>query len=133
VRRILVVASELLVLSVICVLGAFAAAGIVSLPSEGGYNTVMVYTTCWGGSVCAWLLLWFVIRVYRLRPNWWKTMEGYVKPTAVETAAPLDQSLSKQYGKAIRKQVEAKRKAAKKKASPSSCSWIFNCNHHHNQ
>ncbi|CAK9212937.1 unnamed protein product [Sphagnum troendelagicum] len=133
VRRILVMASELLVLSVICVLGAFAAAGIVSLPSEGGYNTVMVHITCWGGSVCAWLLLWFVIRVYRLRPKWWKMMEGYVKPTAVETAAPLDQSLSKQYGKAIRKQVEARRKAAKKKASPSSCSWIFNCNHHHNQ
>jgi ankyrin repeat protein len=52
VRRALIRASILLVISVVCVLGAFASAGIAVLPPLLKYDTSMIITVCLGGTVC---------------------------------------------------------------------------------
>jgi hypothetical protein len=40
------------VISVVCVLGAFASAGIAVLPPLLKYDTSMIITVCLGGTVC---------------------------------------------------------------------------------
>jgi len=52
VRRALIRASILLVISVVCVLGAFANAGIAVLPPLLKYDTSMIITVFLGGTVC---------------------------------------------------------------------------------
>jgi len=56
VRRALILASILLVISVVCVLGAFASAGIAVLPPLLKYDTSMIITVCLGGTVCMLIL-----------------------------------------------------------------------------
>ncbi len=52
VERALIRATILLVISVICVLGAFASAGFAALPPLLKYDTSMIITVCLGGTIC---------------------------------------------------------------------------------
>jgi hypothetical protein len=40
------------VISVVCVLGAFASAGFAALPPLLKYDTSMIMTVCLGGTIC---------------------------------------------------------------------------------
>jgi ankyrin repeat protein len=60
VRRSLIVASILLVVSVVCVLGAFASGGFAVLPPLLKYDTSMIITVCVGGTVCMIILAKFL-------------------------------------------------------------------------
>ncbi|CAK9218976.1 unnamed protein product [Sphagnum troendelagicum] len=60
VRRSLIVASILLVMSVVCVLGAFASGGFAVLPPLLKYDTSMIITVCVGGTVCMIILAKFL-------------------------------------------------------------------------
>jgi ankyrin repeat protein len=60
VRRSLIVASSLLVMSVVCVLGAFASGGFAVLPPLLKYDTSMIITVCVGGTVCMIILAKFL-------------------------------------------------------------------------
>lgn len=59
-RRTLWVASAMLALSILCVLGAFAAAGFTVLPPIYRYQANMMGTVIVGGIPCILLLAWFV-------------------------------------------------------------------------
>jgi ankyrin repeat protein len=68
VRRSLIVASILLVMSVVCVLGAFASGGFAVLPPLLKYDTSMIITVCVGGTVCMIILakfLWKLAKAIR--------------------------------------------------------------------
>jgi hypothetical protein len=52
VERALIRATILLVISVVCVLGAFASAGFAVLPPLLKYDTSMIITVCLGGILC---------------------------------------------------------------------------------
>ncbi len=52
VERALIRATILLVISVVCVLGAFASAGVAVLPPLLKYDCSMIITVCLGGTVC---------------------------------------------------------------------------------
>jgi ankyrin repeat protein len=52
VERALIRATILLVISVVCVLGAFASAGFAVLPPLLKYNTSMIIAVCLGGTIC---------------------------------------------------------------------------------
>jgi hypothetical protein len=52
VERALIRATILLVISVVCVLGAFASAGFAVLPPLLKYDTSMIITVCLGGTIC---------------------------------------------------------------------------------
>jgi ankyrin repeat protein len=52
VERALILATILLVISVVCVLGAFASAGFAVLPPLLKYDTSMIITVCLGGTIC---------------------------------------------------------------------------------
>ncbi|CAK9878935.1 unnamed protein product [Sphagnum jensenii] len=52
VERVLIRATILLVISVVCVLGAFASAGLAVLPPHLKYDTSMIITVCLGGTFC---------------------------------------------------------------------------------
>jgi ankyrin repeat protein len=70
VRRSLIVASILLVMSVVCVLGAFASGGFAVLPPLLKYDTSMIITVCVGGTVCMIILakfLWKLAKATRVR------------------------------------------------------------------
>ncbi|CAK9217047.1 unnamed protein product [Sphagnum troendelagicum] len=70
VRRSLIVASILLVMSVVCVLGAFASGGFAVLPPLLKYDTSMIITVCVGGTVCMIILakfLWKLAKASRVR------------------------------------------------------------------
>jgi ankyrin repeat protein len=70
VRRSLIVASILLVISVVCVLGAFASGGFAVLPPLIKYDTSMIITVCVGGTVCMIILakfLWKLAKAIRMR------------------------------------------------------------------
>ncbi|CAM6072471.1 unnamed protein product [Sphagnum tenellum] len=70
VRRSLIVASILLVMSVVCVLGAFASGGFAVLPPVLKYDTSMIITVCVGGTVCMIILakfLWKLGKAIRIR------------------------------------------------------------------
>lgn len=125
VRKLLVMASLLMVLSVFFVLGAFGAAGIAALPPA--YNMYMVVPMSVGGSVCVLLLLWFVGRIYRLRPRWWRMMEAYVLPNLGEAAPQVEQSLSQKYGNEVKKQLKKRQKAMKKKMREDSVTNSRRC------
>lgn len=75
VRKALVMTSILLVISIVFVLGAFAAAGYASLPPSFEYTGNILITTVVGGTLCLSLLFWFIGRLYRIRPLWWRVME----------------------------------------------------------
>ncbi|CAM6126573.1 unnamed protein product [Calypogeia fissa] len=75
VRKALVMTSILLVVSIVFVLGAFAAAGYASLPPSTEYTKNITVTTAVGGTVCLSLLVWFMGRLYRIRPIWLRAME----------------------------------------------------------
>jgi len=68
VRRSLIIASFLLVISVVCVLGAFASGGLAVLPPLLKYDTSMIITVCVGGTVCMIILakfLWKLGKAFR--------------------------------------------------------------------
>ncbi|KAH8972271.1 hypothetical protein BDL97_02G186300 [Sphagnum fallax] len=67
VRRSLIVASILLVMSVVCVLGAFASAGLAVLPPLLKYDTSMIITVCVGGTVCMIILAKFLWKLAKAR------------------------------------------------------------------
>jgi hypothetical protein len=70
VRRSLIVASILLVMSVVCVLGAFASGGFAVLPPLLKYDTSMIITVSVGGTVCMIILakfLWKLANAIRIR------------------------------------------------------------------
>lgn len=75
VRKALVLTSILLVISIVFVMGAFAAAGFASLPPSSEYTTNIAVTTAIGGGLCLGLLIWFMKKLYRIRPLWWRQME----------------------------------------------------------
>jgi hypothetical protein len=52
VKRALIRATILLLISVVCVLGAFASAGFAVLPPLLKYDTSMIITVCLGGTIC---------------------------------------------------------------------------------
>jgi ankyrin repeat protein len=52
VERALIRATIFLVISVVCVLGAFASAGFAVLPPLLKYDTSMIITVCLGGTIC---------------------------------------------------------------------------------
>jgi ankyrin repeat protein len=52
VEKALILATILLVISVVCVLGAFASAGFAVLPPLLKYDTSMIITVCLGGTIC---------------------------------------------------------------------------------
>ncbi|KAH9573145.1 hypothetical protein CY35_02G189700 [Sphagnum magellanicum] len=60
VRTSLILASILLVMSVVCVLGAFASGGLAVLPPVLKYDTSMIITVCVGGTVCMIILAKFL-------------------------------------------------------------------------
>ncbi|KAH9573151.1 hypothetical protein CY35_02G190300 [Sphagnum magellanicum] len=60
VRTSLILASVLLVMSVVCVLGAFASGGLAVLPPVLKYDTSMIITVCVGGTVCMIILAKFL-------------------------------------------------------------------------
>ncbi|KAH8960379.1 hypothetical protein BDL97_06G129000 [Sphagnum fallax] len=51
-KRALIRATILLVISVVCVLGAFASAGFAVLPPLLKYDTSMIIAVCLGGTIC---------------------------------------------------------------------------------
>jgi ankyrin repeat protein len=70
VRTSLIWASILLVMSVVCVLGAFASGGFAVLPPLLKYDTSMIITVCVGGTVCMIILakfLWKLAKASRVR------------------------------------------------------------------
>ncbi|BBN14087.1 hypothetical protein MPTK1_6g08760 [Marchantia polymorpha subsp. ruderalis] len=75
VRRYLVLTSILLVFAVVFVLGAFAAAGFASLPPIFSLQVNMIATSVIGILLCISILVWFLRRLYRLRPSWWRNIE----------------------------------------------------------
>ncbi len=80
VERALIRATILLVISVVCVLGAFASAGFAALPPLLKYDTSMIITVCIGGTICMLTLakiIWKLsspIRMQFLKTS--KTMTG---------------------------------------------------------
>ncbi len=69
-KRALIITSILLVMSVVCVLGAFASAGFAVLPPLMKYDTSMIITVCVGGTVCMLTLakfLWKLAMPMRMR------------------------------------------------------------------
>ncbi|KAL2620975.1 hypothetical protein R1flu_001180 [Riccia fluitans] len=75
VRRYLLLTSLLLVFAVTFVLGAFAAAGFASLPPILSLEVNMIVTSVLGVIMCVAILIWFLRRLYRLRPIWWRSIE----------------------------------------------------------
>ncbi|CAK9218970.1 unnamed protein product [Sphagnum troendelagicum] len=70
VRTSLIWASILLVMSVVCVLGAFASGGFAVLPPLLKYDTSMIITVCVGGTICMIILakfLWKLAKASRVR------------------------------------------------------------------
>jgi ankyrin repeat protein len=70
VKRALIRATILLVISVICVLGAFASAGFAVLPPLLKYDTSMIITVCLGGTICMLTLaniIWKLSTPIRMR------------------------------------------------------------------
>jgi len=60
VKRSVILASILLVMSVVCVLGAFASGGLAVLPPLLKYDTSMIITVCVGGTICMIILAKFL-------------------------------------------------------------------------
>ncbi|KAH9560937.1 hypothetical protein CY35_06G135400 [Sphagnum magellanicum] len=70
VERALIRATILLVISVVCVLGAFASAGFAALPPLLKYDTSMIITVCLGGTICMLTLvkiIWKLSTPIRMR------------------------------------------------------------------
>ncbi|KAH8960378.1 hypothetical protein BDL97_06G128900 [Sphagnum fallax] len=70
VERALIQATILLVISVVCVLGAFASAGFAVLPPLLKYDTSMIITACLGGTICMLTLakiIWKLSTPIRMR------------------------------------------------------------------
>jgi ankyrin repeat protein len=70
VERALIRATILLVISVVCVLGAFASAGFAVLPPLLKYDTSMIITVCLGGTICMLTLaniIWKLSTPVRMR------------------------------------------------------------------
>jgi hypothetical protein len=70
VRRSLIVASILSVMSVVCVLGAFASGGFAVLPALLKYDSGMIITVCVGRTVCMIILakfLWKLAKAIHIR------------------------------------------------------------------
>jgi ankyrin repeat protein len=70
VERALIRATILLVISVVCVLGAFASAGFAVLPPLLKYDTSMIITVCLGGTICILTLakiIWKLSTPIRMR------------------------------------------------------------------
>ncbi|CAM6097004.1 unnamed protein product [Calypogeia fissa] len=82
VRRSLVLTSVLLVFAVVFVLGAFAAAGFASLPPIVHLQLTMIVTCVIGVLLCVAILGWFLRRLYRIRPSWWRTLERSCWPSS---------------------------------------------------
>ncbi len=72
VRRALLHTSILLASSVVFVLGAFATAGFVVLPPVAKYQLNMIFTICFGGTICSLFLAQFLLNLYELCPEWWR-------------------------------------------------------------
>jgi ankyrin repeat protein len=70
VERALIRATILLLISVVCVLGAFASAGFAVLPPLLKYDTSMIITVCLGGTICMLTLaniIWKLSTPIRMR------------------------------------------------------------------
>ncbi|KAH9560915.1 hypothetical protein CY35_06G133200 [Sphagnum magellanicum] len=70
VKRALIRATILLVISVVCVLGAFASAGFAVLPPLLKYDIGMIITVCLGGTICMLTLakiIWKLSTPIRMR------------------------------------------------------------------
>ncbi|KAL2635563.1 hypothetical protein R1flu_007042 [Riccia fluitans] len=62
-RRWLVLTSFFMVVSIVCVLGAFTAAGFGTLPPNSKYQTLMTVTSIIGGVVCVVVLYVYFLRL----------------------------------------------------------------------
>jgi ankyrin repeat protein len=63
VERALIRATIFLVISVVCVLGAFASAGFAVLPPLLKYDTSMIITVCLGGTICMHTLAKIILKL----------------------------------------------------------------------
>ncbi|PTQ41189.1 LOW QUALITY PROTEIN: hypothetical protein MARPO_0035s0001 [Marchantia polymorpha] len=75
IRNWLVTTSILLVISIICVLGAFGAAGFAGLPPDSKYQTSMTITSLVGGSTCAVFLFCYFLRLNEIK-HWFPSFDG---------------------------------------------------------
>ncbi|CAM6111176.1 unnamed protein product [Calypogeia fissa] len=80
VKRTLVATSTLLVFSLVFILGAFAAGGYASLPPLSKYVKSMTATVAFGVFLCLLSMLWFLKRLYGIRPTWWRSLEDRFRP-----------------------------------------------------
>lgn len=70
IRGALGLTAFLLIISVFFVLGAFGASGFASLTDMPNLRQNMTVTTIVGSVVCIIILLWFLQRLYKIRPDW---------------------------------------------------------------
>ncbi|PTQ41193.1 hypothetical protein MARPO_0035s0005 [Marchantia polymorpha] len=75
IRNWLVRTSILLVISIICVLGAFGAAGFAALPPDSKYQTSMTITSVVGGSTCVVFLFCYFLRLNEIK-HWLPSFDG---------------------------------------------------------
>ncbi|CAK9230867.1 unnamed protein product [Sphagnum troendelagicum] len=87
VERALIRATILLVISVVCVLGAFASAGFAVLPPLLKYDTSMIITVCLGGTICMLTLakiIWKLSTPIRMQfLKTWTTMTAHGHATGL--------------------------------------------------
>ncbi|KAI5069506.1 hypothetical protein GOP47_0015807 [Adiantum capillus-veneris] len=77
IRRALMVASLLMALSVVCVLGAFGAAGFIVLPPKFKFDLYMMVTVVVGGLINVGLIFWFMQRIL-LAPRLFKVWRRHL-------------------------------------------------------
>ncbi|KAG6551648.1 hypothetical protein Mapa_006734 [Marchantia paleacea] len=84
IKNWLVTTSVLLMLSIVCILGAFAAAGMGASPLAVKYQTSLTFTSVVGGTACIVFLYYYFLRLNELK-NWIslpKSMKRYyTKPS----------------------------------------------------
>ncbi|KAG6557716.1 hypothetical protein Mapa_000481 [Marchantia paleacea] len=74
IRDWLVRTSILLVISIVCVLGAFGAAGFAALPPDSKYQTSMTLTFLVGGSTCVVFLFFYFLRLNEIK-HWFPSFD----------------------------------------------------------
>ncbi|MCO5566424.1 hypothetical protein L7F22_020101 [Adiantum nelumboides] len=104
IRRALMVASLLMAFSVVCVLGAFGAAGFIVLPPRFKFEMYMMITVIFGGLINIGLIFWFMQRILlapRLFQLWMRHLPGWQSPTEQSLPPPDLAAPDKEVGKPL--------------------------------
>ncbi|MCO5561896.1 hypothetical protein L7F22_015521 [Adiantum nelumboides] len=104
IRRALMVASLLMAFSVVCVLGAFGAAGFIVLPPRFKFEMYMMITVLFGGLINVGLIFWFMQRILlapRLFQLWMRHLPGWQSPTEQTLLPPDLPAPDKEVGKPL--------------------------------